>query len=271
MIQHIVRNITQILAVGLILVASSPQIYSQNIAVTPNTIAYFREYLRIVRAMSAEQISDQARALYEKAVTLVELSKVNETLDTLEAGMLADVRREESRVMWAPYARLLGEIGLFNRGIEFLRKLSLQYPKLVHLHASLAGTYGMYYGQVRGKDNDLASKLAQMALGEHEVALALDPNYFQALLGHAMSISHIPSKQHIWEAEYIRLLSQRPTDLHGFPFFTVYKAFIEALINSGDEKKARRVLKDGLQMYPTSAALQALSKKLENGNTQPKQ
>lgn len=148
------------------------------------------------------------------------------------------------------------------RALAFLQKLTLDHPKRAHLHTNLASTYGMYAGWL--KDNDPKKMLgtSQLSLSEYEVALALRPDSFQASYGHAIFMTHVPGKEEIWEKEFRKLISMRPADLHGYPFPSVYQSFADGLIRSGQDQKARMVLKEGLVLYPASAGLQALAKGL---------
>ncbi len=231
-------------------------------SVSPETLRFFQEYKRITHLMEQKEISREALAAYDRAVEAVTAGKIDGAFDALEEALNTDIKKDESRVLWAPYNQLIFDQAQFKRGIGFLQNISLKQPKLPHVHTFLASTYGMYAGWLKDRDRIGMLNTSGQSLAEYEVALALDPNSFQALMGHATYLSYVPGKEAVWEAEFRKLIAMRPADLHGFPFISVYYAFVEGLLRSGQDMKARLVLNEALQLYPKSVALQTLDKKL---------
>lgn len=238
---------------------SAPPPAAAPVAAPMDTAHFLQEYKRIVHLMDPKEVSREALAAYDQAVEAAVAGKFNEAFDKLEAAQTLDAKKEESRVLWAPYAQLINEQAQFPRGLAFLQTLAFAYPKLAHLHTNLASTYGMYAGWLKERDRNMMLQVSNQSRAEYEVALALNPNSFQALFGHATYLSYVPGQDEVWEAEFRKLIAMRPADLHGFPFSAVYQAFVSALVRNEQSDKARRVLQEGLQLYPKSAALQALA------------
>ncbi|PYP83519.1 MAG: hypothetical protein DMF61_23140 [Blastocatellia bacterium AA13] len=231
-------------------------------AVGGATLNFFQQYKRVMHLMDLKEISREALAEYDKAVDLLTAGDSDGALDALESAQVIDVLKEESRVLWAPYSTLIGDRGLYPRGIAFLQRLTLEHPKLPHLHTDLAATYGMYAGWLKMHDPRHMLGVSQLSLSEYEVALALGPDAFQANYGHATYLSYMPGREADWEKEFRKLIAMRPADMHGYPFPAVYQSFIDGLIRSGQEQKARLVLKEALALYPKSPGLQSLARKL---------
>jgi tetratricopeptide (TPR) repeat protein len=240
----------------------TPSTIPPALSISPETLHYFAEYKRITHLMEQKEISREALAAFDRAVDAVLAGKVGAAMDALEEALRTDIKKEESRVLWSPYSQLISDQGQFKRGLEFLQNISLQQPKLAYVHTFLASTYGMYAGWLKDRDRQAMLRVSNQSLDEYEVSLALDPNSFQALMGHAIYLSYVPGKEMVWEAEFRKLLAMRPADTHGFPFSSVYYAFIEGLIRSGQEDRARLVLNEGLKLYPKSAGLLELDGKL---------
>lgn len=262
MISIAVRTIVKLTALMFVIVAGVAPVNGQSAPLKEGTLRFIQTYKRVMHGMDLKEISREALADYDKAVDLLTAGDVNRGLDAIEAAQVTDAMKDESRVLWAPYAQVIDDRGLFPRALAFLQRLTLDHPKLAHLHTNLASTYGMYAGWL--KDNDPKKMLgtSQLSLSEYEVALALAPDAFQAIYGHATYLSYVPGKEEVWEKGFRKLISMRPADMHGYPFSAVYQSFVDGLIRSGQEQKARMVLKEGLILYPTSAGLQALAKRL---------
>lgn len=245
----------------------------QGISVSGATLNFFQTYKRVMHLMDLKEISREALADYDKAVDLLVAGDVNGSLDALESAQVTDVLKEESRVLWAPYSLLIGDRGLYPRGTAFLQRLTLEHPKLAHLHTDLAATYGMYAGWLKDHDPQRLLGVSGLSLAEYEVALALGPDAFQANYGHATYLTYVPGREAEWEKEFRKLIAMRPADMHGYPFPAVYQSFVDGLIRSGQEWKARSVLKEALALYPKSAGLQALARKLpaEEQQSTPKE
>lgn len=242
-------------------------------SVSPATLNFFQTYKRVMHLMDLKEISREALADYDKAVDLLVAGDFSGSLDALESAQVTDVLKEESRVLWAPYSLLIGDRGLYPRGTAFLQRLTLEHPKLAHLHTDLAATYGMYAGWLRDHDPQRLLGVSGLSLAEYEVALALGPDAFQANYGHATYLTYVPGREAEWEKEFRKLIAMRPADMHGYPFPAVYQSFVDGLIRSGQEWKARSVLKEALALYPKSAGLQALARKLpaEEQQSTPKE
>jgi hypothetical protein len=226
------------------------------------TLNFFQTYKKVMHLMDLKEISREALADYDKALDLLIAEDINGALDALESAQVTDVMKEESRVLWAPYSLLIGDRGLYSRGTAFLQRLTLEHPKLAHLHTDLAATYGMYAGWLKDHDPQHLLGVSGLSLAEYEVALALGPDSFQANYGHATYLTYVPGREAEWEKEFRKLIAMRPADMHGYPFPAVYQSFVDGLIRSGQEWKARSVLKEALALYPKSQGLQALARKL---------
>lgn len=256
------RAIMKLAALIFVISIVGAEANGQATPIKEETLRFFKEYNRIMHLMEHKEISREALADFDRAFEFVNAGNANGALDALEAAQTKDVMKEESRVLWAPYSQLIADQGLFTRGTAFLQKLTIEHPKLSHLHTNLASIYGMYAGWLKANDPKRLIGISQLSLAEYEVALALDPDSFQANYGQATYLSYVPGKQDVWEKQFRKLISMRPADLHGFPFASVYYSFVDALIRSDQEKKARMVLKEALALYPKSAGLQALAKRL---------
>ncbi|HYX26965.1 MAG TPA: hypothetical protein VE863_00255 [Pyrinomonadaceae bacterium] len=231
-------------------------------SISAETLKFLEHYKRIVHVMDPKEVSREALAAYDRAVDAATAGNTEGAFKALEEALSTDIKKDESRVLWAPYSQLIADRGEFKRALGFLQNISIQRPKLAHVHTFLASTYGMYAGWLRDRDRAEMLKASSQSLAEYEVALALDPDSFQALMGHAMYLTYVPGKEAVWEAEFRRLIAMRPGDLHGFPFPSVYSAFVSGLIKSGRDAEARLVLTEGLTLYPKSLGLQALETKL---------
>lgn len=256
------RTITPAAVLLFVIAIAVTSAHGQAAPASEGTLRFFQQYKRVTHLMDVKEISREALGAYDKAVDLLTAGDVEGALDALEAAQVTDATKEESRVLWAPYAQLINDRGLHKRAIAFLRGLTLDHPKLAHLHTNLAATYGMYAGWLKDHEPDKLIGVSGLSLAEYEVALALNPDSFQTNYGHATYLSYVPGKEAVWEKEFRKLISMRPADMHGYPFASVYQSFVEALIRSDQEQKARMVLKEGLVLYPKSAGLQALAKKL---------
>lgn len=119
--------------------------------VSAATLNFFQTYKKVMHLMDLKEISREALADYDKALDLLIAGDINGALDALESAQVTDVMKEESRVLWAPYSLLIGDRGLYPRGTAFLQRLTLEHPKLAHLHTDLAATYGMYAGWLKDR------------------------------------------------------------------------------------------------------------------------